>query len=166
MYKLFVLLIFAIFVAPRPIKSIYSFFPLTVKDRITVKGVFRTGPASSWLDCLMRCSNEPNCVSYNFFPYGEKEGHCEMSFCGTKHSCFPEKDTVSARGNVLQQIRPSQVTKWEIMYQLYVKNESVVLIYRRISIDRDRFELFHAIGFQNCIILALKLFVKDDTESF
>ena len=111
MYKSWALLVFSIVLVFRPIKTICNFFPLSMKDRITVGGVFRTNVASSWLECLVSCSYEPSCVAYNYVPCGETLGHCEMSACGTKHGCFSEKGEVSVRGHITQQIRPSQVAR-------------------------------------------------------
>ena len=86
-----------------------NFHPITVKDHVIAKEVYRVFKTKDWMSCLMECNADSKCSSYNFQREADScPGHiCELSKCAMNEK--REKGLIARPGFIFQQLKPSQV---------------------------------------------------------
>ena len=91
-----------------------AFHPATFSNRILVpragsRHVYRSLSDTDWLNCIIKCHNDPICVSYNFDRSSDDLGVCEMLSCGIESLCDQKSSLMYLKGAIFQQLTSKKV---------------------------------------------------------
>lgn len=91
-----------------------AFYPATFSNRILVpragsRHVYRSLSDTDWLNCIIKCHNDPICVSYNFDRSSDDLGVCEMLSCGIESLCDQKSSLMYLKGAIFQQLTSKKV---------------------------------------------------------
>ena len=86
-----------------------DFHPITIRDKVMVKQVYRVFNVKDWMRCLLECNGDSKCSSYNFqYDANPSSEHiCELSECAMNKK--REKGLIARRGFLFQQLKQSKV---------------------------------------------------------
>ena len=93
------------------VNSSKAFAPYTVKDHTLVSNTYTAIISKDWLGCVLACSQDPVCLSYNYQYEKEYSGLCELNGCGMdRKTAVDGKALMFTRGHLFQQLKPLMVS--------------------------------------------------------